>query len=82
MFDREVKDFSVYSWLFVTAGFYPVSTDDLLEANVRFCRKADIQIYALGKFGSLKSKRASGGGLSLLRHRDRYADGFVPGSQV
>ncbi|SFF04396.1 hypothetical protein SAMN04487869_1494 [Marinobacter sp. DSM 26671] len=52
------------------------------SADVRFCRKADIQIYALGKFGSLKSKRASGGGLSLLRHRDRYADGFVPGSQV
>jgi hypothetical protein len=48
MFHREVKDFSVYSWLFVTAGFYPVSTDDLLEANVRFClgapgRKANIQ---------------------------------------
>jgi len=62
-------------------------TGDRRASNVRFClgasgRKADIQIYALGKFGSLKSKRASGGGLSLLRHRDRYADGFVPGSQV
>ena len=41
MFHREVKDFSVYSWLFVTPGFYPVSTDDLLEANVRFCLKPE-----------------------------------------
>ncbi|KXS51793.1 MAG: hypothetical protein AWU57_3818, partial [Marinobacter sp. T13-3] len=50
------KDFSVYSWLFVTPGFYPVSTDDLLEANVRFClaefrgclgRKANIQTHLI-----------------------------------
>ncbi len=43
MFHREVKDFSVYSWLFVTPGFYPVSTDDLLEANVRFCLVSNLQ---------------------------------------
>jgi hypothetical protein len=48
MFDREVKDFSVYSWLFVTAGFYPVSTDDLLEANVRFCLNAETGNRVIG----------------------------------